>query len=955
MRILFLTLILGLCGQVFAQTPTPAAARVGSFQQRKKLEAASLLGGLEFRSIGPSVQSGRVVDLDVREDDPSHFYVAFASGGLWKTENNGTSFKPLFDNEMVMTIGDVAVNWKTNTIWLGTGENNSSRSSYAGVGIYKSSDGGKTWQHLGLDESHHISRIVLHPTDPNVAWVAVLGHLYSNNPERGIYKTTDGGKTWKQTLSVSDKAGAADLMIDPTNPNVLYASMWHRERSAWNFVEAGAASGIYKSTDGGVKWSKVSNAGFPEGEGVGRIGLAICKTGGKTVLYAALDNNGARPAKTPDDPEALTKNQLRNMGKEQFLALKKYQIKDYLQGNGFPEDLTVDKVLDMVKTDKIKPQVLVEYTEDANSLLLNAEVIGLEVYRSDDEGKSWKRTHSDYLDFVYNTYGYYFGQVRVSPTDANKVFVYGVPILRSDDGGKTFKSVDEDNVHSDHHALWVNGRRPGHLILGNDGGVNISYDDGKTWVHCNTPAVGQFYHVMLDNATPYNVYGGLQDNGVWMGPSNYQAGFGWYSRGQYPYKSIMGGDGMQTAVDTRDNATVYTGFQFGNTFRINTRTQDRKFITPKHKFGERPLRWNWQAPIMLSSHNQDIVYFASNKFHRSFNKGDSFEEISGDLTQGGKKGDVPFGTIACIHESPLKFGLLYAGSDDGLIHVTRDGGFTWKKISDGLPQNLWVVRIQASKYAEGRVYAALNGYRYDDFKAYVYVSENYGETWTPIGTDLPLEPVNVVKEDPANENLLYVGTDHGLYVTFDRGKSFQLMNAGLPATPVHDLMVHPRDKELVVATHGRSLYVARMKEAQQLKGEVLSTVIKAFEPDVVRWSPRWGTNFASYLEPSKVECKLPVFVGNAGKVNVSIKSDETVLKTFTADAKKGLNYLVYDLTMNTDLATAMEQKLNKARKEDDKPIMVKTAKDGKLYLPRGDYKVVFSKDGKEVESKLSVK
>lgn len=937
---------------------TSGAQRLQSMQQqRKALENASLVNGVEFRNIGPTVQSGRIVDVDVREDDPSHFYAAFASGGLWKTMNNGISFEPLFDKEAVMTIGDVAVNWKSNIIWLGTGENNSSRSSYAGGGLYKSADGGKNWQYLGLEESHHISRIVLHPTDPNTAWVAVLGHLYSPNKERGVYKTTDGGKTWKLVLFANENAGASDLVIDPQNPNVLYASTWHRERRPWNFVESGTGTGIYKSTDGGNKWTLLSTptAGFLTGEGAGRIGLALTRSAGKAVLYAVVDNYNRRPAEAPEVPDALTNAQLRSMSKEQFLALKKYQIREYLTGYRFPADMTVDKVTEMIKSDKIKPANLVEFTEDPNALSFETEVVGLEIYRSDDEGKSWKRTHKDYLDQVYSSFGYYFGQVRIAPNDPNKIYVFGVPVLRSSDGGKTFRSIDNDNVHSDHHALWINPRRPGHLILGNDGGVNISYDDGKNWVHCNTPAVGQFYYINVDMATPYNVYGGLQDNGSWMGPSTYQAGSSWYSSGQYPYKRIGGGDGMQVMVDTRDNATVYAGSQFGSYSRLNTKTGERKFITPRHKFGDRPLRWNWQAPIHLSVHNQDIFYMGSNKVHRSFNKGDNFEEISGDLTQGGKKGDVPFGTLSCIHESPLKFGLLYAGSDDGLIHVSKDGGVSWKLITTGLPKDIWVARIQASSHVEGRVYAALNGYRYDNFAPYLYVSDNYGETWTTLGKDLPLEPLNVVKEDPVNPDLLYVGSDHGLYISLDRGQSFQLMNNGLPATPVHDVVIHPREKEIVVGTHGRSLYVGDAKELQQLKADVLTSTIKAFEPEAPRWSPRWGAVFAVWADTGKAEMKFPVYVNTAGKVKISVKSDDVVLKTFEASAKKGLNYLSYDLTMDKDKLSVVEQKLNKSRKDDERPITLKSAQDGKMYLPRGDYKVVLSKDGKDSEVKLSLK
>lgn len=614
-------------------SPTSATERKEGFSKRQALEKASLVQGLEFRSIGPTVMGGRIVDMDVNEQDPTHFFVAYASGGLWKSTNNGQSFQPLFDNEMVMTIGDIAVDWARNTIWVGTGEVNSSRSSYAGAGVYKSTDGGKSWQHLGLEETHHIGRIILHPKDPNTAWVAALGHLYSPNKERGVFKTTDGGKTWKKVLYVDDNTGAVDLMADPQNPNLLYAATWHRTRRAWDFVESGEGSGIYKSSDGGKTWARLNQAGsgFPSGEGTGRIGLSMTRVNGKPVLFAALDNYNRRPATPSEDKETLQKEEVRAMSKEDFLSLKKYQVKEFLQSNGFGAEYTVDKVLESVKAGKITPKTLVEYTEDANSLLFDTPVVGLEVYRSDDEGRTWKKTHTGYIDDVFSSYGYYFAQIRVAPGNPSKLFVMGVPVVRSDDGGKTFHSIDGDNVHSDHHALWINPRRPGHIILGNDGGLNISYDDGENWTHCNAPAVGQFYYIAVDMAQPYNVYGGLQDNGVWMGPSTYRPSDGWRSNGHYPYRSLYGGDGMQVAIDTRDNTTIYTGSQFGYYARINTKTGERKSITPKHALGERPLRWNWQTPVHLSQHNQDILYMCSNKVHRSLNKGDQFESISWEI------------------------------------------------------------------------------------------------------------------------------------------------------------------------------------------------------------------------------------------------------------------------------------------------------------------------------------
>ncbi len=953
--LLFLFLITTQC--VFGQTQPPftaADARIKSFDQRKALEAASIANAIEFRSIGPSVQSGRVVDLDVSPTDPSHFYVAYASGGLWKTDNNGTSFTPLFDKEMVMTIGDIAVDWARNTIWIGTGEVNSSRSSYAGTGIFKSTDGGKTWKHLGLGESHHIARIILHPTDPNIAWVAVLGHLYSPNKERGIYKTTDGGKTWKQTLSVNENTGASDLIIDPTNAKVLYAGMWHRQRRAWDFIESGEGSGIYKSVDGGETWKLLTDgkSGFPASKDAGRIGLSINKMQGKVTLYAAVDNNARRPKEKPEE-DVVTKDQLRNMSKDDFLKLPKYQIKDYLQRYGFPQKYTVESVLDLVKTNKIKVTDLVIFTEDANSLLFDTDVTGLEVYKSMDEGKTWKKTHEKYLDQVYNTYGYYFGMVHVSPSNPNKVYSYGVPVIRSDDGGKTWKAINGDNVHSDHHALWVNPKRPGHLILGNDGGVNISYDDGEHWIKCNTPSVGQFYAVAVDNAKPYNVYGGLQDNGVWMGPSNNVENTGWHDSGEYAYKSILGGDGMQVAVDTRDNVTVYTGFQFGNYFRINTRTNDRKRITPTHELGERPYRWNWQSPIQLSTHNQDIVYFGANKLFRSFDKGENFKAISEDLTQGGRKGDVAFGTLATIHESPLKFGLIYTGSDDGLVHVTKDGGNTWENISTGLPKDMWISRVTASAHDLATVYVSLNGYRWDDFNPYVYKSTDYGKTWTQIGKDLPLEPVNVIKEDPTNPNLLYVGTDHGLYISLDKGNTFQLLNNKIPAVAVHDLAIQNRDKEILIGTHGRSLYIGRIKELQQLTPDQLNKALIAYEPDKIRYNPRWGT--MGWYDTPEPKSAFPVYISSAGKVKITVQTESgVILRSFENDLKKGLNYVKYDLVFDEKALDEYHKVLNEKRKAEDKPVKLKKADNGKLYLYRSTYKVTIEKGGEKQEVKLVV-
>ena len=944
-----------------AQQPssTPAAERRQGFEKRKTLLENSLVANVPFHSIGPTVFSGRVADLEVWEKDPTHFYVAYASGGLWKTENNGQSFVPLFDHEMVMTLGDIAVDWERNVIWAGTGEVNSSRSSYSGAGMYRSLDGGKTWEQRGLPESHHIGRVLLDPNDPNTVWVAVLGHLYSPNRERGIYKTTDGGATWKQVLFINENTGGIDLVTDAENPRIMYAATWHRERRAWDFRESGDGSGIYRSEDGGETWSLVSVAkgGFPTGDGVGRIGLATVLDKGKSVVYAIVDNQNRRPEEEKEAiKNVLTKDELRPMSKEVFLKLDQKLVKNFLKDNGFPEKYTAEKVIEMVKSDKIKPLALVEYLEDANSLLFDTEVTGAEVYRSTDMGKTWNKTHEGYLDDLYYSYGYYFGQIRVASNDPRKLYIFGVPVIRSEDGGKTWKSINKENVHVDHHALWVDANRKGHLILGNDGGINISYDDGETWVKCNTPAVGQFYYIAVDMQDPYQVYGGLQDNGVWYGPSDYEASTRWHGSGNYPYKSLLGGDGMQVAVDTRDNQTIYTGFQFGNYYRVNKNTGKSDYITPQHDLGERPLRWNWQTPIHLSNHNQDILYMGSNKLHRSFNQGNDWEGISGDLTRGGRQGDVPFGTLSAIHESPLRFGLIYAGSDDGLLHVTKDGGNSWTNITDGLPADRWVSRVQASQHETNRVYVALNGYRWDDFGSYLYVSEDQGANWQQIGTDLPAEPVNVIKEDPENPDLLYAGTDHGLYISLDRGKNFMLMNKDLPAVAVHDLVVHPREHDLIVGTHGRSIYKANVSEMQMLVDTVMDKTLFVFGIQKVRYRSSWGNPRSMWSEEiPEPGITLPLYTKTGGKVRVNILSeDDLLLQSWETPVIRGVNYLVYHAEIMEKSKSAYEKMLNEKKKKEEDEVKLKKAKNDKYYLQKGVYKILIEKDGEKVEKKLTI-
>lgn len=806
---------------------TSGADRLKGLQQRQVLEKKATINHIPFRNIGPSVMSGRVVDVEVNNDDPTEFYVAYASGGLWHTTNNGQSFRSLFDSADVLTIGDIAVNWANRTIWVGTGEVNSSRSSYAGIGVYKSSDNGKSWQYVGLPESHHIGKIQLHPTDHNTAWVAVLGHLYSPNKERGVYKTIDGGATWTQTLFVDDNTGVVEMDINPQNPNELYAAAWYRTRRAWEFEESGKSSGIYKSTDGGSSWTLLTKAGsgFPTGDGLGRIGLAVYPKNPQ-IVYAILDNQDPRPDTAKKDTAAYVLDDVKNLSIEQFAQLNDRKLDSFLRRARLAPRYNAKLIKDMVANNQLKPTSLYDYLYVNTGF--EATPIGAEVYRSDNGGQSWHKTNEKEIP-IFFTYGYYFAKIYVSPYNPDKVYALGFSSQVSTDGGKTWKNMDKPNVHADHHALWVNPKRDSHLVNGNDGGINITYDNGDTWFKANTPPVGQYYAITVDDARPYNVYGGLQDNGVWYLPS--QTGRNSFANSglgltDEVVRSLGGGDGMQVQVDPRDNTTVYYGSQFGNYSRTNRMDRENtRRITPRHELGEKPFRFNWQSPILLSPHNPEILYFGSNRLHRSMNRGDSMVALTGDLTAGGRQGNVPYGTLTTISESPLRFGVLYTGTDDGNIQVSKDAGYTWTLISrqaakkgqlTTLPQGLWVSRVAASQYKDSRVYATLNGYRNDDFSPYLYVSEDFGASWTQIGKDLPAEPINVVKEDPKNQNILYVGTDGGLYVSFNRGQSFMMWTSGLPkSVPIHDIAIQERENEIVLGTHGRSIYIAKLEEVQK--------------------------------------------------------------------------------------------------------------------------------------------
>ena len=914
----------------FAQPQSSDSSKlIDAYQQKEELTKSSRVKNIHFRNIGPTIMSGRVVALEVNPKDPTKFYVAYASGGVWYTDNNGTSFRSISEDWPTQNIGEISMDWNNKILWVGTGENNSSRSSYSGIGILKTEPNGSNWVNVGLTDSHHIGKILINPTNKDHVIVGVTGHLYSKNKNRGVYVTKDGGSTWKKTLFIDDGTGIIDMAYTPNSFNIMYATAWEKDRKAWNLNEGGKSSAIYKSIDAGETWDNISkeDSGFPVGVGVGRIGIAVFD---ENIIYAVLDNQFFRTINSKENDEGLSRDSFKNMSINEFNKISDKDLKSFLRSNRFPSKYTVEKIKSDIDDKKISPSDLYKYLVDANSELFNTPIIGAEVYRSNNGGKNWTKTHETFLDGVYNTYGYYFGKIHVDPSNSDKIYTYGVPIITSDDGGKSFYRIGKENVHADHHDLWINPNRPGHLINGNDGGVNITYDDGENWIKNNSTEVGQFYAINVDYDKPYNVYGGLQDNGVWKGPHNSIENKRWNMNGKYPWEMIMGGDGMEVQIDNRDSNTVYTGFQFGFYYRLELDSGKRKSIKPVHELGESPYRFNWQTPILLSPHNQDIVYFGTNHFHKSNDKGDSWELTSKDLTNGGKKGNVPYGTITTIAESPLVKDLLYVGSDDGLIHVSKNGGETWKNISKNLPQDMWVSKVYASSHNEKVIYASLNGYRWDNFSPYLYKSENYGKTWTSLSSNLPDSPINVVIEDNINQNILYVGNDHGVYVSLDSGTNWEPFSSGLTSAAVHDLVIQKDENHLLVGTHGRSIYLTEIEKIQGLSDEILKSSLYIYPLKSIRKLPSWGVKRSIWSESNNPNLELIIFSSSKKDYQLSIiDSEGSTIYNVSDKFDRGFNFIDYNLKHNQN-------------NNDD-------------FLDKGSYKVLIITDKDNLEKEFQIK
>ncbi|MBN1939891.1 MAG: hypothetical protein JW843_09915 [Candidatus Aminicenantes bacterium] len=759
--ILGLVSIMAMGAVVYAQ-PTDPALRLKWADQYAAMKAATPYPGLAWRFIGPDIIGGRCTDIAVPKGNNRVIYIGSATGGVWKTEDQGATWKPITEELPTPSTGDLAIAPSDpNIVWLGTGEANHFRASIAGIGVYKSVDAGKTWTHMGLTDTNSIGRIIIHPTNPDIVYVAATGHEWTNNAERGVYKTTDGGKTWAKVLFINEKVGAMDLVMDPTKPDILIASMIQRIRRRWSDPVPGGEDGLFKTTDGGKTWKELTK-GLPDTNLTGRIGIDLCASQ-PNIVYAYIDNH--------------------NPGRE--------------VGTGERDAYGRTKV--------------------------GRAIVGAEVYRSDDQGETWRKVSvSDrFMETFGGTYGWVFGQIRVDPNDDMTLYIMGLGLYRSRNGGKNWVALGNRTVHGDHHGLWIDPENPSFLINVNDGGAYLSKDDGATWADFTTkiPTI-QFYNVALDMAQPFSAHGSVQDHGTYQGKGIAPA-----KDGQAPkvtWAASPGGEGTHIAIDPTNPNLVYSSSFYGRLERSEFKngswpgrsSENRaKQIYPRPAEGEPEHRGQWLAATTLSPHDPKTVYHGFQYVFRSRDQGDTWEKISPDLTafdpakQGKLPYAIPYSTITAIQESPLKAGVIYAGTDDGRAWLTMDAGKKWTEITKGLPANRHVWTMVPSKYDPATVFIALIGRHEDDFGVYIYKSTNYGKTWKSLAGNLPGGPVNVIREDTKNKNVLYAGSDLGVFVSRDAGKTWAYLGKGLPNCPVWDIQIHPRDNMMVIATNGRGMWV----------------------------------------------------------------------------------------------------------------------------------------------------
>ena len=756
------TALLAIAGAALAALPL--AARQGSLVE-------DAVNATTFRNIGPFRTSAWVTEIAVPETPArDHLYTIYAAtrtGGLWKTVNNGVTWAPISDSVEVAAVGAVAVAPSNpNIVWMGTGDNANARSSYSGKGVFKSVDAGKTWQFMGLPDSHHIARIVIHPANPEIVYVAALGHLFSRNEERGVFRSRDGGKTWDKVLFVDDGTGAVDLVMNRQSPGTLYAAMYEKHRTPWQLVLGGAGSGVHRTDDGGTTWKKVP--GLPSGN-VGRIGLDLSRRN-PNQLTVIVENLNPRGDAMPARVDACVASSGRG---------------------GAPT---------------AKP----------------GGPIGNEVYRSVDGGRSWKKTHGDGIDVAGSKAPYSFNQIRTNPANPDQILVTSDSMYESTDGGKTWNCNFMRGVFGDFRTIWWDEQDPQRIMLGSDGGVNVSYDGGRTATYFVNKKLGEVYAVGVDMDDPYNVYAGLQDHDSWKGPSNGKSG----RITLEDWTTVGTQDGMYNQVDPTDSRWVFNSYQTGGQRRFDQQTGIAAVIEPRRPAGTPPLRYNWITPLVLSPHNPQVLYTGAQMLFRSMNRGDAWQEISPDLTSNGEtcglnSGYVPYCTITSISESPITPGVIWVGTDDGKVHVTQNGGGAWSDMTSAIaaaggPADRYVSRVFASPHDPGTAFVAKSGFRNDDFRPFLFRTTDFGKTWTSIGAGLASAPINVVVQDRRNKDLLIVGNDLGVWVSLNAGTAWMRLKADLPTVPVHDLTVHPRENDLVIGTYGRGIFIGDISHLQEL-------------------------------------------------------------------------------------------------------------------------------------------
>ncbi len=757
------------------------------------------IGKFEFRHLGPYLCGSWITEIVVPQSDDSKydytFYVGARNGGIWKTENNGITFSQIFDTVESQSIGALAIAPSNpEIIWAGTGEDFNARSSQSGTGIYKSMDGGKTWEFKGLPDSHHISVILIHPDSPDIIYVSVMGHLFSSNEERGVFKSMDGGNSWEKIFYIDENTGVIDMVIDTKNPDILYASAYEKYRLPWHFEAGGNNSGVYKTVDGGKTWTHLTN-GLPGGK-IGRIGLAIYQQN-PDILYSV------------------------------FEILKPY-IPD---GTEEEQDMHMKPV---------------------------GEVIWGDVYKTMNGGNSWDKMNNDTIN-VSDKAPYSFNKIYIDSQDDNNIYVLSMWMPNSNDGGKTWAGTDwkrseiMNNVFGDFRTMWIDPKDPRHMMIGSDGGLYVTWDKGKNSDHLYNIPLGEVYNVSVDMEEPYNVYAGLQDHEVWKGPINSWKGEisleDWFLIGRW--------DGMYCPVDQTDSRWFYATTQFGAHLRVDQKNGTRKSIEPKAPKGDPKYRFPWDPPIIISSHNSGILYTGAQMLLQSLDRGDTWQELSPDLTTNDSmkiagKGHMMYCTITSISESPKKAGVIWVGTDDGKVHVTPDFGKTWKEVTQtlteaGVPADRWVTRVLASNFSDSTAYICKSGFKFDDFKPYIFKTTDMGDTWTDISNNLPDQPINVVIEDFKNPQLLFIGNDNGIYFTLDGGSNWQRMEGNMPFVPVKDMVIHPRENDLVAGTYGRGLMITNINVLQQMTPEVINSDIFFFDiqPNAVRNvsdAAYWGNN-----------------------------------------------------------------------------------------------------------------